>query len=401
MQSTEDRRLTNEIQSSFQQEVEAPFLIKKKFDSESLHFLVKDLLEKKFALSRARMVLVIILIFLNMTYNENAESYDFDSNLSLVLLDTISVITILYVLCKAFSIFLKTRLLRAEKLIPFSKNLTWKNFAYISVFLVHPNRFAEGIYIESYASFPIKRFERKLNEYFLAFQITVLVYDVFKRLLFINTLYDEQVSLKIRKNHVRHSILFYVKYVFLKNPVNFIVKLIVIGSLYFSYLLKVFESPIDIRDMSNLIFWSNAIWTTFVTALTIGYGDCYPRTHFGRIISISTGIYGFIVFTLLTIAIVAVKDFNIREKKLFNSIDLDILRKNMKLSAEKTIKMAILCYRDWNLKNVKGYETRRLKLEHEMINFKNSRLAFEKHITTNSAAVFLYPLHRTQNKKAQ
>ena len=47
---------------------------------------------------------------------------------------------------------------------------------------------------------------------------------------------------------------------------------------------------------------SDSIYFSFITGLTIGYGDIYPETALGRVVSVLIGLIG-MVFTGLTVAI--------------------------------------------------------------------------------------------------
>ncbi len=55
--------------------------------------------------------------------------------------------------------------------------------------------------------------------------------------------------------------------------------------------------------------FADALYFTFVTALTIGYGDIAPVTLIGRVVAILTGLQGI----LITGLIVAVAVFALRE----------------------------------------------------------------------------------------
>jgi voltage-gated potassium channel len=50
------------------------------------------------------------------------------------------------------------------------------------------------------------------------------------------------------------------------------------------------------------ISFADALYFTFVTGLTIGYGDISPETFAGRIVAIMTGVLG-ILITGLVVAI--------------------------------------------------------------------------------------------------
>lgn len=61
-------------------------------------------------------------------------------------------------------------------------------------------------------------------------------------------------------------------------------------------LLGTFMSIVEKID-----FW-NAQYLSFVTALTIGYGDLTPHTPFGKVISIMLAIIGMVFMGIMTAA---------------------------------------------------------------------------------------------------
>ena len=73
----------------------------------------------------------------------------------------------------------------------------------------------------------------------------------------------------------------------------------VVIAIYFILItaLRYFEQD---SSQSELITYQNVIWYTIVTLTTVGYGDIYPMTVYGRMISyvfvlLSMGVYGFMI----------------------------------------------------------------------------------------------------------
>lgn len=69
------------------------------------------------------------------------------------------------------------------------------------------------------------------------------------------------------------------------------------------HLLVVYESQ---SDQSAITTYSNAIWYTLVTLSTVGYGDLFPATTYGRAIGLifvfaSIGIFGLLIGKLSTL----------------------------------------------------------------------------------------------------
>jgi uncharacterized membrane protein len=55
--------------------------------------------------------------------------------------------------------------------------------------------------------------------------------------------------------------------------------------------------------------FANALYFTFVTGLTVGYGDIAPATHIGRILAILTALQGILITGLIVaVAVFAVKE---------------------------------------------------------------------------------------------
>ena len=83
------------------------------------------------------------------------------------------------------------------------------------------------------------------------------------------------------------------------NPFKTLIFLFTISCICFSLSIRVFEIyywesfPIISQDWTFI--W-NALWCIFVSMTTVGYGDFFPKTHFGRIIVIFSCIIG-IYFT--------------------------------------------------------------------------------------------------------
>jgi hypothetical protein len=53
-----------------------------------------------------------------------------------------------------------------------------------------------------------------------------------------------------------------------------------------------------IAELENIPL-ADAFYFTFITALTVGYGDIAPKTDFGRIISILIAVDGLIIFGMI------------------------------------------------------------------------------------------------------
>lgn len=84
-----------------------------------------------------------------------------------------------------------------------------------------------------------------------------------------------------------------------------IVTLMFLGGVsFFGYIIMIAEGPISRVDTSmDYTSYINACWGTVATMTTVGYGDMFPRTNFGRIVMIICSMYGVIVVSLMVVTV--------------------------------------------------------------------------------------------------
>jgi hypothetical protein len=105
--------------------------------------------------------------------------------------------------------------------------------------------------------------------------------------------------------------------------------LFVISVLTLSYILRIFERPFYYSAFWNgaevtsdaFINLSDSIWCTIITMTTVGYGDVYAITTFGRWISMIAAIAGTIMISLLVATMSTHLKLNPHETKVINEIE--------------------------------------------------------------------------------
>lgn len=77
------------------------------------------------------------------------------------------------------------------------------------------------------------------------------------------------------------------------------------------------SSSIPGKGTQNLSFILNSMWLILQTVTTVGYGDAFPKTHFGRAVASAACIFGIFIISMISASISPHIDFTPEEKKSY------------------------------------------------------------------------------------
>jgi potassium intermediate/small conductance calcium-activated channel subfamily N protein 2 len=148
------------------------------------------------------------------------------------------------------------------------------------------------------------------------------------------------------------------------NPFITLFLIFILTCICFGFSTRIFElyywesQPILSQDWRYI--W-NALWCVFVSMTTVGYGDYYPNTHFGRAIVVLACIIGLYFVSMLMVFMTQESILNESEQKAYKLITRLKLRKEIKdiqsYMIYHSLKMGILYkYRKKVMINDKQYE---------------------------------------------
>jgi len=80
------------------------------------------------------------------------------------------------------------------------------------------------------------------------------------------------------------------------------------------------------------------MWVVILSMTTVGYGDLYPLSHLGRILTMAACLTGTIILSLLTITIMTKLSFSAEEETTFQEINTIKLWRELKMSAANLIR---------------------------------------------------------------
>lgn len=112
------------------------------------------------------------------------------------------------------------------------------------------------------------------------------------------------------------------------------------------------------NDISNFY---NALWLTIITMTTVGYGDYYPRTTFGRIIDVFLVVWGTFIVSLMVVVLTNTLNMDQSEKRALIVLNRLEAKKALKDAAAYLITHA--CKKYLRKKGTKDHKKRAVTRE--------------------------------------
>lgn len=170
------------------------------------------------------------------------------------------------------------------------------------------------------------------------------------------------------KNKLSIGASFILKAQFKYSPYIFMFFALVLSIGLFGFLLRIFEYGYAAEEgfvyvgkaiqNPNFKDYSDTFWVIIITMMTIGYGDIYPSTHFGRVVVFFAALVGMILVSLLIVSMSNFVTFLPEEKKAHNVIKkIEASEKKRTFSAKLIVEIIRLVKikKDQNNKGKKIY----------------------------------------------
>ena len=62
----------------------------------------------------------------------------------------------------------------------------------------------------------------------------------------------------------------------------------------------------------------NCMWNVIITLTSVGYGELYPKTFYGRIVGIIICFWGVFIVSFFVVTLTGMLSFNAAEKKAYD-----------------------------------------------------------------------------------
>lgn len=77
----------------------------------------------------------------------------------------------------------------------------------------------------------------------------------------------------------------------------------------------------------------NCIWNVIITISSVGYGELYPKTFFGRVIGIVICFWGLFIVSILVVVVTDQLELSKLEDITFNHLRILTLKQELKKKA--------------------------------------------------------------------
>ena len=116
------------------------------------------------------------------------------------------------------------------------------------------------------------------------------------------------------------------------------------------------------------------MWLAVITMTTVGFGDMYPATNFGRIVGVVACFIGMILVSLAIVSLTNITEFSVREEKAYKILKQMQARDGQKYKAANVIKNALRLKSTLKMNGPKKFSQRFVyycKLKQHIGTFKN------------------------------
>jgi len=254
-------------------------------------------------------IIAMIGTFLTiMAYDLEFEQRDI--KLLKTLLWMIFASTLIAIFLNVFTLLERIEYLKVKKMLPSDANIKntggiWVLLLETFTLLLQPYPFTRDLRINMTNVFENLSYYYDLND-LLSLLIVLRVYIIL-RFIINTTLYRSPRAQRITQMYgTTNDYLFACRCLTKKNPYIIVTISFGLSIFIFGYLLRICERPLNRNLQLNSNEFSSywdSMWCVVVTMTVVGYGDYYPRTLFGKIVTLLICIWGVFVVSLIVVTL--------------------------------------------------------------------------------------------------
>ena len=127
--------------------------------------------------------------------------------------------------------------------------------------------------------------------------------------------------------------LFGLKALMKEDPIQVVIYAFLFSLTQLSISLQLFEREVD-ENFANI---TTAMWNVIITLTTVGYGDYFPKTNFGRFVGVITAFWGVFFVSLFVVALTNTLELEDAEVRSFTLLRRLFVREQLRQNAAMMI----------------------------------------------------------------
>ncbi|KAL3859089.1 hypothetical protein ACJMK2_009323 [Sinanodonta woodiana] len=176
-------------------------------------------------------------------------------------------------------------------------------------------------------------------------------------------------------NKVKISTAFVLKALMSAMPGTMLISIMVFILLINSWAMRTCEVYYHPGNSANDFL--NSMWLICITFLTVGYGDMYPNTYCGRVVSVISGLMGVGTTALLITLLASKLEQSRAEKYVYNFVSQIQLDKELKAEASNIIKRSLML---WKMRHV--HNEHKVKIYRKLLKAIHAMQAIRNHLSS-------------------
>ena len=174
---------------------------------------------------------------------------------------------------------------------------------------------------------------------------------------------------------------FSVKAQFKASPSISLIVTTLVSVFSWAQMLRIYERPLSDFTGQNFNMFPTSLWNIIVTMATVGYGDVYPKSKFGRLLGSFWCVWGVILTSMMVVTLSETLNFSDPQRNSFHLLQRLYYRDELQVRAAKALKSMFLYKKKNKVKNL-FYATKKINLEQRTMklekHFKRQMFKFKK-----------------------
>lgn len=104
-----------------------------------------------------------------------------------------------------------------------------------------------------------------------------------------------------------------------ERPFTILLVAILVSIFVFGYALRSAELPYIYISGKDWTYLWNGMWCIIITMTTVGYGDYFPMTYYGRSIGVIASFFGTLLVSLMIVSLTIAIDFTMNQEQAFQT----------------------------------------------------------------------------------